>query len=182
MKGALPRRIAIIGVSGNGKTTLACIVAARLGVPHVELDALCHLPNWQEASNEDFRRAVSARLAEPGWVVDGTYERKLGNMVYERAEVVVWLDLPLPLVLYRLLGRVARDWITQRNLYNGNRQTLGMAFSGRNSLVPYAIAQHGRRRRDYPRRLGALATTHRFTLIRLRSPREVARWLTSLTS
>lgn len=57
-----PRRIVVVGVSGNGKTTLSRRLGARLGVPVTELDALNHQPGWTEASDEAFRRDVEAAM------------------------------------------------------------------------------------------------------------------------
>jgi shikimate kinase len=164
------KRIVVMGVSGSGKSTLARKLATRLDVPYVELDRLCHQPGWRESPDEDFRRDVGEAIAVEGWVVDGNYERKLGGMVFERADTIVWLDLPLPIVLARLGRRVASDYITQRDLYNGNRQTFRGAFGGRNSLIPYAVSSHFRRRREWPAKFAAMKAVR---VVRLRSPREV---------
>ncbi len=43
---AFSYRIAIIGNSGAGKSTLARALSKRLGIPHVELDALNWRPGW----------------------------------------------------------------------------------------------------------------------------------------
>jgi adenylate kinase family enzyme len=40
------RKIAVVGVSGNGKTTFARAVAVKLDLPYTELDALNHKPGW----------------------------------------------------------------------------------------------------------------------------------------
>jgi adenylate kinase family enzyme len=162
-------------VSGNGKTTFARRLAARLDVPYTELDALCHLAGWVEASDDDFRRGVEAVMARSnGWVLDGSYQAKVGDLILRRADAVVWLDQPLPLVLRRLVTRAVRDIVTQRDLFNGNRQTWRFAFWGKDSLVGYAIRQHFRRRREWP---GEFARVPGLELVRLRSPREVERWL-----
>jgi len=58
---------------------------------------LNHGPNWAEASAAELRAKVDAALDDRrGWVVDGNYERKLGNILLERAELIVWLDQTAP--------------------------------------------------------------------------------------
>jgi adenylate kinase family enzyme len=102
----MARRIAVVGVSGNGKTTFARRLAVKLDLPYTELDALHHLPGWVEASEVDFRREVEAVMnRSEGWVLDGSYMGKLGDLILRRADTIVWLDQPLPLVLRRLVTR-----------------------------------------------------------------------------
>jgi shikimate kinase len=99
------RRVAVIG---NGKTTLGRAFAQRLGVPFVELDALVHGPGWAETSDEDLRALVEPIVRSDGWVIDGTYRCKLGTLVYDAADTIVWLDLPLHVWVRRLLRRTGR--------------------------------------------------------------------------
>ena len=66
-------RVVIIGSSCSGKTTMAKGVAAALEVPHIELDALHWLPDWQELPDGEFRGLVSSAVAAERWVVDGNY-------------------------------------------------------------------------------------------------------------
>ena len=102
------RRVWVIGISGSGKTTLAAELARRLGVPHIELDAMHHGPDWAEPDLEQFRAEVAAVVAGDGWVVDGGYQRKLGTMVPEAADTLIWLDLPLHVSMLRTTRRSAR--------------------------------------------------------------------------
>ena len=68
------RRVNLLGVSASGVDARAAL-AARLGVPFVEVDALHHGPNWQEASPEELRAKVEeAMAASEGWVL-GTAPR-----------------------------------------------------------------------------------------------------------
>ena len=70
-------KIAVVGTTASGKTTLANVLADRYGVRHVELDALHWGPNWAECPAEEFRARVDAALADTGWVADGSYHGKL---------------------------------------------------------------------------------------------------------
>src|SRR5262245_8364168 len=75
------RKIAVVAsASGNGKTTLGRELAQRLRVPFVELDSLVHGPGWVETPDDELRARVEPILTSDGWVIDGAYERKLGNL------------------------------------------------------------------------------------------------------
>ena len=168
----------MIGGSCTGKTTLSRELAPRLRVPHVELDSLHHGPGWQEASPEVLQARVDAALAAApdGWVVDGNYHGKLGTSVLERADTVVFLDLPWSVALRRVLRRTARRVVWREELWNGNRETLRNALS-RRSIVWWVVTQHGKYRRNWPSRYEALP---HLRVVRLRSPREVCAWLQSI--
>jgi hypothetical protein len=167
------RKYVVVGASGNGKTTFSKRLAAKLDVPYVQLDELMHLPGWQEASDEDFRRSVDEATSGDAWVVDGSYGNKLGSSLYERADVIVWLDQSVPLVMTRLARRAIRDIRTQRDLFNGNRQTWRFAFFGWNALVPFAFRMALGRRRSWPPIFAEIGVP----VARLRTPKEVEDFL-----
>src|SRR5262249_5788601 len=119
---ALMRRVSVIGPSCSGKTTTSRRLAAILGVPVVQLDALHHDPGWQEAPAEVFMPRVEAALAAApdGWVVDGNYFGKLGPYVLDRADTIVWLDVPYGMAVRRVLSRTFRRSLSREELWNGN--------------------------------------------------------------
>jgi adenylate kinase family enzyme len=165
-------RVAIIAsASGNGKTTLGRAVAERLAVPFVELDALVHGPGWVETPDDELRRRVEPIVSGDAWVIDGTYEWKLGTLVLDAADTIVWLDQPIRVWLPRLLGRTLRRLRRREEIWNGNRESLRSAFWGRESLFAWAFRQHMARRRRWPAELAG------YPVVRLRSPAEVERWL-----
>jgi adenylate kinase family enzyme len=172
------RRVAVIGGSCTGKTTLSRELAGRLGVPHIELDSLHHDAGWQEAPADVLQARVDAALAAApeGWVVDGNYHAKIGSSVVERADTVVFLDLPRRVVLRRVLLRTTGRIVSRKELWNGNRESLRLALS-RDSIVWWVITQHGSYEKKWMPRLEPL--TH-VSVVRLRSPREVRAWIQSI--
>ena len=129
-------RVNVKGISGSGKSTFSAELARRLGVPHLELDAIHHGPNWTEASPEELRARVREFMATApdGWVIDGNYESKLGDLVLGAAERIVWLDPPLRVALRRLWRRTLTRIRHDVELWSGNRESWRGGFWGRDSL------------------------------------------------
>jgi adenylate kinase family enzyme len=164
-----------MGTTCSGKSTLARALAERLGVPYLELDALYWGPGWTKPEKEEFRRRVEPFVRGEAWVVDGNYTSTLGDLVLRRADTVVWLDLPLARILWRVTGRTLGRVVRRTELWSGNRETWRNAFLSRDSLFIWAVQTHGRFRRRLPDRLATEFANVR--LVRLRSPREIRRWL-----
>jgi adenylate kinase family enzyme len=169
-----PRRISVRGTSGVGKTTFSAELARRLGLRCIELDALYHGPNWSEPTIEEFQARVRTAMenASEGWVIDGSYDSKLGDTVMAAADTIIWLDFPLRIIFPRLWRRTLYRLRNNVELWNGNYETWRDQFASRESIFYWTIRAHIRHRREWPARFG-----NDPRLVRLRSDAEVHRWL-----
>ena len=172
------RRVHVVGTSGSGKTTVAQRLAARLEVPHVERVELHWCPDWTEAPPEMFRRRVFEALNGEAWVVDGNYSR-VRDIIWERADTVVWLDFPLTVIMGRLLWRTLSRIITREELWHGNRESARMTFCSRDSILLWALTTYRRRRREYPALFAQPAHAH-LRVVHLRSSRATRAWLAAI--
>lgn len=174
---AFVRRVSVIGNSGSGKSMLARELAASLGVAHLELDSVFHQPSWEPLPEDDFRRLVTAKANEDGWVIDGNYSA-VRSIVWARADTVVWLDLPKWTVMRRVAWRTARRAATRQELWNGNREPLTnfLSWDPEKSVISWAWHNHAKYRTRYGAAAADPANAH-LTFIRLTSRRDVARFL-----
>lgn len=170
------RRVTVIGTTGSGKTTFARALANRLGFPHGEQDAWNHGPNWQMAPLAQFRAQVSLFTAGESWVMDGNYS-KARDIGWARADTLVWLDYPAWVVYPRIVRRTFRRVVTRQELWNGNRETWRGALLDPDAPLRWFWRTHWKRRKETPE---VVARFPNLTLVRLRSPREAARWLQAL--
>jgi adenylate kinase family enzyme len=169
-------RIAVVGPSGSGKTWLSSRLATTLGLRHIEIDALYHGPNWEAVSLSVLRDRVAEATEGDDWVSDGTYHQLIGELVLQRSEVVAWLDLPVRLVVWRLLRRTYLRKKHATELWYGNREG-----SWRDSLR-FLIWPAIRRASENRRRLPALFERHPHLLVhRLRSHAAVHSFVRDVT-
>jgi hypothetical protein len=151
-----------------------------LGVPHVELDALHWGPNWTEADTNTFRADVHRALTGDRWVVDGNYAA-VREIVWSRADTIVWLDYSVGTVLSRLLVRTVRRSLGLETLWNGNRERFWVQFATRDSIIIWMFKTHWNRRKTYRALLAAPEHMHLRSL-RFSSPRQAGEWLEALRS
>lgn len=98
------KRIAIIGTTGSGKSTLAGEIGICLNIPVHSLDNLQKDEEGHKIDYPDFLTRVNAIASEASWIMDGGY--KITNpIILKNAQVVIWLDYPLRIVLPRRIRR-----------------------------------------------------------------------------
>jgi adenylate kinase family enzyme len=173
------RRVSVVGVTGAGKTTLAAALASALDLVHVELDALHWEPNWVMAEPAVFRERVANALACDAWVADGNYSTVRDELVWDRADTVVWLDYSFPLILGRLVRRTFTRLLTRELLWGNNHERWSNHFLSRDSLFLWAIHSYPKHRRTYPQLLASEQFRH-LALVQLRSPAQAKRWLAAV--
>jgi len=158
---------------------LAARLAAQLGVPHVELDALNWGPTWTTVPVEVFKERVGRAVEGDRWVIDGNYVgRGARELVWQRADTVVWLDLPRAVVLRRIAGRTVARALLRRTLWNGNRERWCnlTTLDPEQSVIAWSWTHHATYRERYGGAVEDPAWAHcRF--VRLRSAREVDAFL-----
>jgi hypothetical protein len=179
------RRILVLGRTGSGKTTLARELSAALGLPHVELDALFFGPDLTTVPLPVLRERTSAAVAGDQWVIDGN-KRATRDLVWPRADTVVWLDYAMAVSVWRLGRRAVR----RASAVTGHAAAGGPA--GSTSSAPTqllnaakgvlrALRSHRGQRRTYLRLFAEPQNRH-LAVVRLRSPRATRRWFERVTS
>jgi adenylate kinase family enzyme len=174
------RRVAIVGTTSSGKSTLAQKLAEKIGADFIELDALHWEPGWKEAESEVLRARVQAATCSSAWVVAGNYS-EVRNIIWAKAEAIIWLDYSLPLIFWRLFTRTIRRAITQEELWNGNRETFWghLKLWSKESLFYWLFKSYWRRKREYPALFSEPQNAH-LTVLHFKSPREADEWLSRL--
>lgn len=172
----LPSRVLIAGVTGSGKTTLARRIGESWGLRHVEIDALFHGPDW--TPRPTFLDDVRAFAAEERWVTEWQYTSQgTDEILAPRADLLVWLDYPWPVVRARLLRRTLRRRLLRTRLWNDNVEPAiwtRAAWSGGDDILRW----QRRTRRKWDERMPAIEAAHpHLAIVRLRHPRESGAWL-----
>jgi hypothetical protein len=170
-------RILVVGTSGSGKTALAARLAHRLGATHVELDEFKHGPDWTERSADEMRARTAAAIeGVEAWVADGNYS-EVRDVLWPRANTIVWLDYSRALVMSRVVRRSIARAVTRRELWNGNRSDW-RRWGDPDHPIRWAWRTHGAKRDEYERLILLPEWSH-LEVMRLRRPRD-ARSLLSL--
>ena len=170
------RRVSVVGVTGSGKSTLAERLAATLGVAHVELDALGWEDDWVEADPAVFEERVRSAVGGEDWVIAGNWSR-IQPLVWDRADTVVWLDLPFRIVFPRIVLRTVRRVHSAEPLWDtNNRETFRRAV-GRDSIIRWQLKTFRSNRRKYP---GRFAEWPHLRAIRLRRPAAVETFIAAV--
>ena len=143
-------KINVIGTSGSGKSTLARRLAAHLDVPYIEMDSLYWLPDWQGRSDEAMQALLIAALDNPGWVLDGNYNRTR-DIKWRDVDIIVWVDSGFWRTLRQAVTRAIKRAWDQKELWpdTGNRESFRRSFFTRESIILWTLKTWHKNRQRY---------------------------------
>ena len=174
------KRIVVIGTTSSGKSTLGKLLSEELKLDFIELDALHWEPNWKEAEDEVFRERVRLAIKSNTWVVAGNY-RVVRGLIWTQAQIIIWLDYPLHILLWRLLWRTIQRNFSQELLWGTNRDKFWkhLKLWSDESLINWLFKTYWRRKREIPVFFTQPQYEH-LKLLRFKHPRETQKWLKSM--
>ena len=183
-------RIVVVGTTSSGKSTLAEQLAEKIGAEFIDLDSLHWEPNWVGAKPEVFRERVETATSskpalsevERGWVVAGNYH-VVRDIIWRRAEIIIWLDYPFHIVFWRLLTRTIRRVVTKEKLFSGNVENgwMHLKLWSQESLFHWLFKTYWRRKREYPI-LFAFPENAHLKVIHFKHPKEAESWLNNVAA
>lgn len=160
-------RIMVIGPCGAGKSTAAARLADLTHLPLIHMDKLNWQPGWVETETQELRKKVAAAAAGDRWIIEGNYGGTM-ELRLARATLVLYLDYPIPLCLWRIVRRIWRyRGRTRPDMTEGCEESLNIAFL-------WYVA--GWRWGPGPRTEAKLEG-HEAKIVRLRTPAALESWI-----
>ncbi len=99
----IPKRVAIIGLPGSGKSTFAFQLGKLLNIPVHHLDVWV-FENGKKRKHEDFLIIKKKIVNEESWIIEGCSFSTL-EMRFARADCVIYFQLPRLVCIKRILKR-----------------------------------------------------------------------------
>lgn len=121
---------------------------------------------------------MSRLTAGPRWIIDSLGCPEVRDLLWDRADTVIWLDCPRRVVMPRVLYRSLRRTVTREVLFGGNRETW-TGWLSREHPAWWAWSHHGSRRTEVERRVRDPRFAPLDTL-RFGHPDDTAAWPASL--
>ncbi|NAW88537.1 shikimate kinase [Photobacterium halotolerans] len=174
------KRINIVGTSGSGKTTVGRMLAAKLGFPYLEMDAMFWKPNWQQSTDEEFFLKLEHALSQETWVLDGNYNRT-APIKWASVDTVIWVDYSFARTLYQAVKRAFIRSVSKQELWNkaGNVETFSKSFFSKDSVILWTLKTYKSNRVRYTEMFNDPKYSH-IKLVRVTSPKMAKLYVNSL--
>ena len=160
-------RISIIGGSGTGKSTLCEILAKKLKLPAIHLDAINFNENWVEIDKKERDKIISAKAKEEKWIIDGNYNKTLKER-FDNADLIIWLDYSTYMQLKGVLKRFLKTRNRERPEIPGCKERLDFNF------IKYVITYNKKKR---PEIIEILKEVSKDKVLIFKKQKDLNRWI-----
>ena len=174
------KRINVIGTSGSGKSHFSQLLASKLGINYIEMDAVFWLPNWQHLETEEFLEKLTPLLAQDAWVLDGN-QSKTNSLKWQYADTIIWLDYGFFHTFKQILIRSFKRALTKNEIWQGtgNHESFKRNFFSKDSVVLWMLQNYWLTKKKYGQ-LFANNQLNNIHFIRFTSPKEAQQFLDTI--
>ena len=102
-------KIAVVGISGSGKSTVARKLAEKTDLPLFHMDQLFWKGNWEAIPEADYLIGHKELINKPKWIIEGYVDEKMSDRL-KMADLVLYLDYSG----VRSVWHVLRRWLKHR--------------------------------------------------------------------
>lgn len=168
-------RIMVIGVAaGVGKSTFARKLGEALDISVCHLDRLYWKPGWVEASLDEFAFTQKEVVKQDQWIIDGNYSNTF-DIRTEKADTIIYLELPLYVCLYRVLKRyITNLGRTRSDIGEGCKEKIDWEF------ITFILTTYGPRKVKMAKRFKSLELEK--TIITLKNKKDINAFLEKIDS
>ncbi|AFY72069.1 hypothetical protein Pse7367_3846 (plasmid) [Thalassoporum mexicanum PCC 7367] len=168
------QKVAVFGNAGAGKSTLSQQIATITNLPLHILDRVQYQPGGVAVSSQEYKQAHAEILASEQWVIDGFGSIDTLWLRLDRADTLVYLDLPLPLHFWRVTKRMITGFFVPPSGWPEHSPILKSSLNSYRNLW-LCHRKLTPKYRDY---VAQAAKTRR--VYHLRSPAQVEKFLESI--
>ena len=118
----------VVGVSASGKTTFTKKLAAKLHMQPILMDEIVWNPGWNYIGDEAAVEKIKQVIAGEQWLFEGYIATAVRTEVFERADIVLYLDYPGWLSAWRYMKRCAKHWKNPRLELPGSPDKFSFKF------------------------------------------------------
>jgi adenylate kinase family enzyme len=108
MNGASMQKIAIFGKPGSGKSTLSKRLAKATGIQLHQLDLIEYKENGELVERKVFDSEHQNILCSDSWIIDGFGPMAAFNERLERADTLIYIDLPYAVSYWLVTKRLLK--------------------------------------------------------------------------
>ncbi|MDO6569304.1 hypothetical protein Q4561_19775, partial [Alteromonas sp. 1_MG-2023] len=174
------KRINVIGTSGSGKSHFSYLLAQKLGIPYIEMDALFWLPNWEHLETEEFLSLLKAHLEKEAWVLDGN-QSKTNSLKWQYVDTIIWLDYSFIHTFKQILIRSFKRSTSKQEIWagTGNTESFRRNFLSSESVILWMLQNYWKTKRKYAK-LFASDFLNGIQLVHLTSQKKAKSFLANL--
>ncbi len=163
------KKIAIIGISGAGKSTFSRKLAEKTGLPLFHMDQLYWKGNWEAVPEAEYLKAHELLVQKEEWIIEGYIDVKMANRL-KNADLVIWLDYSgLRCAWHLILRRIKNHGLNRQELPKEALERLKWRFLW--------MVLKGGERRDIEE---AIKFGKPSNIKRLRSPKELKHFMNKI--